>query len=324
MSSGGGQRVLASLSHDQVTSVDRSGPGGRVCAIVVTYNRPGLLRACLVALQGQTRPVDTLLVVDNASTDGTRAMLRADFPAAATVLALPTNVGGAGGFHAGMKWAYAQGYDWLWITDDDARPAPDCLERLLAHARPDAVLVPPMEDRDGHPHGVAVWRGRPVWADAATLGGTGAVRGDFLFPFVGPLIARGVVAQVGLPRRDFFVWFEDYEYSLRILDRTTAAIILVPEARVFHEFGGGSREIRFLWWRRLRSEQPPWKTYYAARNRYVLTRARRKPGELLLYFLDQLGRLGVDIAYGPERWERARLRLRGLRDGIVGRLGKRV
>jgi glycosyltransferase involved in cell wall biosynthesis len=48
----------------------------RVCAVVVTYNRPALLRECLLALQEQTRTVDEILVVDNASTDDTRAMLK--------------------------------------------------------------------------------------------------------------------------------------------------------------------------------------------------------------------------------------------------------
>jgi GT2 family glycosyltransferase len=95
---------------------------GRVCAVVVTYNRRDLLRECLVSLQAQTHVPDTILVVNNASTDGTAQMLSAEF-AQLEVLTLAENVGGAGGFHAGMKWAYEQGYDWLWLMDDDGRAA---------------------------------------------------------------------------------------------------------------------------------------------------------------------------------------------------------
>ncbi|MER3603731.1 MAG: hypothetical protein C4298_08345, partial [Thermus sp.] len=86
----------------------------RVCAVVVTYNRKELLRECLETLRGQTRKVDHILVVDNASTDGTEEVLRAEFPEV-EVLRLPENQGSSGGFHEGMKRAYEEGFDWLWL-----------------------------------------------------------------------------------------------------------------------------------------------------------------------------------------------------------------
>ncbi len=302
---------------------DNRGLDGRVCAVVVAYNRAALLRECLLALRAQTRPPDVVLVVDNASTDGTRALVRGEFPGA-TVLALAANGGGAGGFHAGMKWAHAQGHEWLWLMDDDARPAPDCLGRLLAHARPNAVLVPVQQDRSGRQYGINVWRKRHIEATAEVTAGGQPVSGPFLFAFVGPLIAREVVSAVGLPNKDFFIWFDDYEYGLRIQDRTSAAIIVVPDALIFHDYGERTRQIRFLGRRSNRSEQPPWKTYYGTRNTlYTLTRIRCDPQELFLFFLVQLRVLIMDLAYGPERSERASLRLLGFRDGILGRLGRR-
>jgi len=306
------------------TALDRGTGRGRVCAIVVAYNRQALLRECLAALRGQSRPPDAILVADNASTDGTRALLRAEFPGA-TVLGMSGNVGGAGGFHAGMKWAYGQGYDWLWVMDDDARPAPDCLARLLAHARPNSVLVPLQQDRSGRHYGINLWRKRHIEVTAAIVAAGQPVSDTFVFAFVGPLIARGVVAQVGLPNKDFFIHFDDYEYGLRIHRLAEAAIVIVPDAVVFHDYGETTRQVRFLGRRSNRSEQPPWKIYYGTRNTfYVLARMRRHPQELLLFLLVQLRILLMDLTYGPERWERARLRLLGFRDGLLGRLGRRA
>lgn len=50
--------------------------------------------------------------------------------------------GGAAGFHEGMKRAYEEGYDWIWVMDDDALPHADALEKLLAHREEAEVLIP--------------------------------------------------------------------------------------------------------------------------------------------------------------------------------------
>lgn len=116
----------------------------RVIAVVVTRDRPALLRACLSAIIEQERPPDEILVVDNASGPETAAAI-AEFPTAQT-LRLPCNEGGAGGFHAGLDAALRTDARWVWVMDDDGRPhGPDCLTRLLQRARSDhAELVGPL------------------------------------------------------------------------------------------------------------------------------------------------------------------------------------
>ena len=71
----------------------------RVCAVLVTFNRKTLLRTCLNSLLKQTRPIDQILIVDNASSDGTPELLREEFPQL-PLLRLDRNTGGAGGFSA--------------------------------------------------------------------------------------------------------------------------------------------------------------------------------------------------------------------------------
>jgi rhamnopyranosyl-N-acetylglucosaminyl-diphospho-decaprenol beta-1,3/1,4-galactofuranosyltransferase len=102
----------------------------KVCAVVVTYNRKAMLEECLKALLEQSRTVDTILLVDNKSTDDTLEMVREHFPEV-SVLALETNSGGAGGFHAGLEWAHRHGFDWFWLLDDDTMAHKWALEGLL-------------------------------------------------------------------------------------------------------------------------------------------------------------------------------------------------
>ena len=296
----------------------------RVCAMVMTWNRRELVRRCLRSLQAQTRPVDAVLIVNNGSTDGTREMLRREFPRY-PVLDAPRNHGASWGYHQGIKWGYREGFDWVWVIDDEGYAAPDCLERLLAHRRPNAVLVPLKRDSNGFVYGIAAWRRRNVDVTAEVVAQGRPVSGDFLFDFTAPLIPREIVARAGLPNKQFFIWFDDYEYALRVRKATGAEVVNIPDAIFYHDFGANSRQVRFLGRLSMRSDLPAWKLYYGARNPlYTLLRTRRKPDELMLFFLVQLRLLLMDIVYERDRWERVRMRLLGFRDGALGRLGKRV
>lgn len=104
----------------------------RVAAVVVTYNRAEMLRQCLMSLQKQTMPCD-ILVVDNASTDDTQALVQRAAQHDASIFYRNTgeNLGGAGGFNFGMRWAVEAGYAFVWVMDDDCFPEPVALEKLL-------------------------------------------------------------------------------------------------------------------------------------------------------------------------------------------------
>jgi len=133
-----------------------------VCAVVVTYNRKDLLIECLEGLRRQTRPVDAIYLVDNASTDGTPELLlekgyikelpplnivepwEKEFEVENLVdhqsikiyyVRMNENTGGAGGFYEGMKRAYEKTYDWFWLMDDDVEPDPNCLQKMFEENR---------------------------------------------------------------------------------------------------------------------------------------------------------------------------------------------
>ncbi len=134
---------------------ESSFPVGSVCAIVVTYNRLVCLARTLEALRGF--PLD-IVVVDNASTDGTREFLEA--AQGIHSLFLEENRGGSGGFAAGMRWACARGYRWLWVMDDDVVPLPNALAVFARHAVPNACLTPARLTASGE---VFEFEGRINW-----------------------------------------------------------------------------------------------------------------------------------------------------------------
>ncbi len=100
----------------------------RVLAHIHTFNDADIIDRTIAAVLQQTRPVDGLLVVDNASTDGT---LERPSLAKATVIRHPENLGTSGAVHAGFRFALEHDYDWIWVFDADSVPEPDALEKLL-------------------------------------------------------------------------------------------------------------------------------------------------------------------------------------------------
>ena len=100
----------------------------RIVAVVVTYNRLALLTGLIERLR-QVPECDEILVVDNASTDGTGEWLAAQSDVVGHTL--PTNTGGAGGFHEGLRLAMERGADLAWLMDDDGKPEVATLGQLL-------------------------------------------------------------------------------------------------------------------------------------------------------------------------------------------------
>ncbi len=209
-----------------------------VCAVVVTYNRRTLLQECLAGLAGQSRRPDWILVVDNASTDGTTDMIRTRHPDV-ELLPLAQNVGGAGGFHEGLRVAHERGAEWVWLMDDDTIAGPDALDELLKARGSLVGLAEPMllaskvvwTDGRLHPMNEAKFKTeRDGFVDSCARG---------LLPlrqatFVSLLVHRHAIDAFGLPLKHYFIWSDDLEYTGRIL-RNHASGWLVPDSVVVHK-----------------------------------------------------------------------------------------
>lgn len=296
-----------------------------VTALVVTYNRKELLCQCVDALANQTRKPNRILVVDNASTDGTSDAM----DAASTLykdlleyLRLPENSGGAGGFAAGLRHAVESGAQWTWIMDDDAIPRPDALEVLLDRSLNSANL-----------YGSAALSGDQLAWPMQKIGKndslhriTGvsdlAAETEVRFlPFLGLLVSASTVKQIGVPDAGFFLAADDVDYCLRAR-RAGARVVLVRDSRIDHP-PSKSRSTLFLGWRVDTLELPPWKRYYDIRNRILV--AKKHHGFALLYATlpGTLIRAMVTLTYAPDRRSQLRACWGGTVDGLLGRKGQR-
>ena len=211
--------------------------GLRVVAVVVTWNRKELLARNLRAVLAQTRPVDEVLVVDNASTDGTAEMLAVDFPAVRLVR-LVGNAGSAGGFHVGVREALASGADWLWLMDDDGYPAPTCLaEQLAVSEREGYALCGALLIDAEDPSRLAFPPSSPRWPTEvqALRRLLAANHFDTRVPGLwnGVVVRARAATSVGLPKAEMFIWGEEREYAQRF-GRAGHRVGVALDADYFH------------------------------------------------------------------------------------------
>jgi GT2 family glycosyltransferase len=241
-----------------------------VASVTVSYNALRLLPRQIEALLGQTRPLQEIVVVDNASTDGAPEWLAERYPQV-KVLRMPENVGIGGALERGLTYAALnKQHDWVWTFDGDSVPNDDALEALLAGINSlrdverelGMVAAVPVYQETGAQYEPLLWRDgfvkppaeltrQSIWfADLVITSGC-MVRGE-------------MVQKIGLPRTDFFIDFVDFEYCLRARARGYK-IAVITRAKLAHEIGN-AQEIRLAGYSYLRSSHTPLREYYMTRN----------------------------------------------------------
>ncbi len=214
-----------------------------IAAIVVTYNRKDLLTECMEHLLGQTRKVDSIIVIDNASTDDTGKLFEtgAVFDKDNVDYRLMSeNLGGAGGFYEGVRYAYHKGFDWIWIMDDDTIPDTDALEAFCNAMKylPENVsyLASAVYGMNGEAMNVPVPDSRPSdsgYPDWYRYSDKGLIK-ILNATFVSIMVSSAAVKKVGLPYKKFFIWGDDKEYTLR-LTKYYGPAFMVGDSRVLHK-----------------------------------------------------------------------------------------
>ncbi|WP_344779546.1 galactofuranosyltransferase GlfT1 [Gordonia caeni] len=251
--------------------------GDRVIGVVVTHRRRELLAESLRVLSVQDRPLDHLIVVDNAAEPEVESLVGAqDLPT--TYLPSQHNLGGAGGFALGMLHALALGADWIWCADDDGRPeGPAVLSTLLrCAARHDLGQVSPMVVNIDDPDALAfplrrglVWRRR-----RSELFADGEAQSDDLLPGIaslmnGALFAAATVDRIGVPDLRLFVRGDEVEMHRR-LARSGIPFGTCLTAAYLHP--DGSDEFRPILGGRMHTQYPDNETkrFFTYRNRGYL------------------------------------------------------
>lgn len=249
---------------------------GTVCAVVVTHRRVEELTKSLEAVTAQTRAPDHLIVVDNDN-DPQVAELVAGQPVPTSYLGSRRNLGGAGGFALGMLHALALGADWVWLADDDGRPADsEVLGTLVACAEKHGLAeVSPMVCDLDDPGRLAFPLRRGVaWRRRAEELRTEA--GQDLLPgiaslFNGALFASATLEATGVPDLRLFVRGDETELHRRLV-RSGLPFGTCLSAVYLHPQGGD--EFKPILGGRMHTQYPDdaRKRFYTYRNRgYLLS-----------------------------------------------------
>jgi GT2 family glycosyltransferase len=299
---------------------------GSVAAVVVTYNRLAKLKATLKRLLA-TPPhqLSQIVVVNNASNDGTAAWLATVEDPRLVVHHANRNMGGAGGFSAGIRRAVeTSDPDWVVVMDDDARPLDGAFERF--HERPRghreawaaAVFYP-----SGHLCEMNRPTRNPFWNPRAFLGAVTRGRRGFhiddeefhgsqqvpidVASFVGLFLSRKAIRMIGYPDASIFIYGDDVLYSLD-LRRAGGRIEFDPDLRFEHDCESSKPGKKVY--------HATWRSYYHHRNLLLVYRKAAGPLFWPVVMLIVPRWLAMSAHYGTEAGAYRVLLKRAIRDGI--------
>ena len=234
------------------------------CAVVVTYNRKLLLSECVQSLMKQTHQYKKIIIIDNHSSDGTEELFTNEIYSnndKIKYVRLESNFGGARGFYEGIKLALCEDVEWVTLLDDDAIMDYRFLEEVnigIAHnpevkAFSGTVITDGIVDINHRRRVINEVTLKQVVVDPKEY------ENDYfiydIFSFVGCIINMDIIRKIGLPEKDFFIWYDDTEYSFRV--RKYSKIVNVNKALIFHKTKLVTNTKKY---------KPAWKDYYGTRN----------------------------------------------------------
>lgn len=300
----------------------------KVAAVIVTYNRKELLKECLAGILNQSRSIDAVFLIDNASTDGTPEFLEKEgflLNSKIKYFRSPENTGSAGGFHEGLKRAYESGYDWFWLMDDDVKSLPDGLKKMLEYKDISLCIHP----RKIYPDGK-----RQSWCEYLDIK-TGRVfsNNDIYFEkyhkkfieinfgcFEGMLIHKDIVEKIGYPDKIFFIKGDDTIYGF--LASMYTNVLYVNEVAFVRLLRNESKKNIFG---RESNRSSDMILYYSLRNNFLIEKyfqaitaswnQNKKINHKFLILLRALRSIGSTLIYDDHKLRRIGVIFRALIDG---------
>ncbi|NOQ64646.1 MAG: glycosyltransferase [Methyloprofundus sp.] len=270
----------------------------KILIIIVTWNKKEYVIDLLNSLSGINFPREQfdILVIDNASTDGTIEALEAQF-SDIQIIKNPENIGGTGGFNTGLAWAFEQPegqYDYLWLLDNDVVVHQNALSELVhtLEENADIAIVGStmmqldfpwrinemgafVNQQNGallfhrHFEEVPSWKGKSIQelltgnADLSQLLMHCQDKMDVDYVAAASLLIRAPVAKKAGLWMDFFIHFDDVEWCLRI-------------GKAGHRIAVSGKSL--IWHLSAMAKIPSWILYYDNRNiLYLLEKYSNTP-----------------------------------------------
>ncbi len=250
--------------------------------VIVTYNREQLLRECVDCVRNQSIPPKSIIIVNNASTDNTNDYLNTLKIQGEIfdIINLSQNLGGSGGFAKGIARALEKDVDCVLLIDDDAIIIKEYMEKILQKrqqypkykAFAGTVKVDGIIDTS---HRRNLLR---IGLKSKKCDEQKYVQAYFLCDiasFCGMVVDVNLIQKIGLPHEEYFIWYDDTEYSLRIHQYTRFLVVTGAELNHKTKLNIKSHPRRY-----------DWKEYYAIRNRLLMVREHGNLIDRIVNFVD--------------------------------------
>ena len=290
-----------------------------VGVVVLNHNGSRFLNGCVSCLKGNEYPRLEIVVVDNASTDGSVDRLQEEHPDV-TVLRQPANLGFAEGSNVGIRHVLARGHEYVLLLNNDTRVDPGLVLALVSAADSRTIVAPKSYAWEGgaiNSHvGEMDWIrgrlrerffGRPESEDSRQRQEVELADGACL------LVPAEAFCGVGLFDTAYFLYYEDWDFAVRAR-RSGYRIVFEPTATLRHYERGTTGP----------TDISPISAYYTTRNR--LRFMQKHSGRhvsfaaFLVYFCATRTITVLDYLRRGQ-WHLARWTLRGVADFVRGRTG---
>lgn len=293
--------------------------------VIVTYNRLDQLKHTLTCYDRQIGKFRNLIIVDNHSTDHTQEYLKS-WKCVPTeygkfVLTMKKNLGGAGGFYEGQKFAVSLKPDWVLLADDDAYPALDLTKNFYDFVNENknnlknvAALCTSVYNPDGE---ICLSHRCRLDLQFGIRFKMEAIQEDCykrkffnvdFFTYVGAIIKVDTLQSVGYDIPQYFIYYDDSEHSIRI--RKSGCILCVPQLKMVHD-GETKSDIK---------EIASWRSYYGTRNRIHMLKLHY-PISALYFTCSRLYNAFTNREYN---WQCRKMVFIAIRDAWLNQLGKHI
>jgi GT2 family glycosyltransferase len=289
-----------------------------VFIIILNTNRREDTLECLSSIIKSTYDNQNIIILDNASTDGSVEAIRKTYPQV-QILSLDNNRGYAGNNNVGIRAALAQGADWVFLLNEDTIMAPDCLSNMIktGESQPEIGIIGPLVYHYDEPNVIQSAGGilDARWF-STHLGQNELDQGQFMNPRsvdwvtgCAILVRRPVIDQVGMLDERFFYYSEEAEWCLRAR-KNGWSIIHVPKAKLWHK--GVQRNYH----------PAPSITYYQTRNHFLMLWKHKAP---LFAWFSAWYRVGWTLTSWTikPKWRLMREHRDAMFRGILDFIGKR-
>lgn len=300
-----------------------------MATVCVTYNRKELLLRNIKSQLSQTFVPNKIIIIDNASTDGTYDYLKREgILDNKNIFYYNTgdNIGGAGGFCFGIKKAYESDVDLICLMDDDGYPYNnDCFLNIINNLT---------DDKFEHPlfiNSVVLYNENDLTFPRDDLKTIDALKNEsvsnfyegYVSPFNGTFINKKLVDLIGYPRKEFFLRYDEADYYYKAKNNGVYMGTIL-DSIYYHPNTVNKRESKIIFGFQFNNEyEAGWKEYYKVRNNFRI-QIENGVSFLTIYLKYIKYVLGLYIFKIEDKKNIKQFIKSGYRDAINNKLGKRV